>query len=105
MIRLLEENMAEHKGLYERALEGWRKESIESCKAYVDALARKDTGVHLHLERKPEDHTDDFERVIGLLEMSQDDNVELDEDQYQNYVMNDWHWSRNWVASNSKYIG
>lgn len=40
----------------------------------------------------PEDHTEDYEQVITMLEMSVDDEIVLDHHEFQQYVMDNWAW-------------
>ncbi len=49
------------------------------------------------------DMTKEYDRVIKMLEMSVDTQIELSSSEFQNYVMDDWAWSDNAKLSNSTY--
>lgn len=40
----------------------------------------------------PEDHTDEYDKAIGMLEMSVDDTVLITHDEYRQYVLDEWFW-------------
>lgn len=52
---------------------------------------------------EPQDHTPDYDRVIAMLEMSVDTVIELDADSFDNYVMDNWAWRANALATNTMY--
>jgi hypothetical protein len=52
---------------------------------------------------QPEDHTGDYDGAIAMLQWSTDDRYELDESTFANLVLNQWHWSGSWAATNSSY--
>ena len=39
-----------------------------------------------------------------MLEMSVDDVVEIHDNEFRQFVLDDWDWQRNWKLSNLKYI-
>lgn len=54
---------------------------------------------------QPEDHTSDYDGAIAMLQWSTDPQYELDESTFANLVLNQWHWSGSWAATNSSYSG
>ena len=52
---------------------------------------------------QPVDQTREYDRVIRALEMSVDTKIELTEDEFSQYEMDDWSWKRQFLASNSLY--
>lgn len=99
----IQANRATHRAQYEKAIEGWAQEVTQLLQDDIDALRR---GVRRRLtatDPMPTDHTQDYDRVLAMLEMSIDDTQTLDEQTFRQYVLDDWQWKSNWVASNSKY--
>lgn len=60
-----------------------------------------DTGLDLVY---PEDHSADYERAIQMMKSSIYDTVELSSEEYDSYVLNNWEWKKNFVASNATYV-
>ena len=53
--------------------------------------ARKLERIHVSLP-VPEDHTRDYDRVIRMVEMHRGETLELDQEHFAQYVMDDWGW-------------
>lgn len=52
----------------------------------------------------PEDHSNDYERAIRMMQSSVFDKVKLSVDEYDAYVLNNWEWKKNFLLSNSFYV-
>ena len=105
LIKTMETNRSNHREVFEAALEGWRNEATELIGDTFAALQRgKTPNIQIILPR-PEDHTRDYTRVIGMLKADIGDTYELSETDYSQYVDDDWSWKRQWAMSNSGYAG
>ncbi len=51
----------------------------------------------------PIDQTKEYDRAVRMLELAVDENIELTEQQFANYVMDEWQWSQHFMAMNSLY--
>jgi hypothetical protein len=52
----------------------------------------------------PEEHTRDFDRVIEMMEWTLNDEVELHESEFDQYVRNEWNWARSFLANTGSYL-
>jgi hypothetical protein len=52
----------------------------------------------------PENHAHEYERAIRSVELSVFDKIELSEQEFNQYVMNDWSWRNSFLTSSSGYI-
>lgn len=103
LISALKKNRDGHRAQYEEAHAGYRRALIETVgKMYDDAKKGFDVQHMIHLEI-PEDHTRDYNRVIGMLEMSIDDNVLITSTEYSQYVMDDWGWKEHFIGTSNAY--
>src|SRR5271157_465731 len=88
-IELLEKikvNRDGHRDLFLKAQEGYRLDVIAELEQHLkDARNRKKISRSLTLP-EPQDHTEDYDSVIAMLEMSVDQNIELDAGSFQQYV-------------------
>ena len=67
-------------------------------------LAAKGDKINLNVGlAMPEDHTDDYDTVIGMLEFDINETVELDQAQYRSWVQDQWGWQRSFTTTNSTY--
>jgi hypothetical protein len=92
-----------HRAQFEKAWQGYRDECVKLLIDNLDALKADKMHVVRFFEQPPDDHTSDYNRVIAMLGMSVDENIELTQQEFQNYVQDDWDWKERWAASNMKY--
>ncbi len=96
-------NREQHRNEFEKALAGYRERCIEELEArLVDLRAGRRFDVAIRLP-VPEDHTDDYNRVITMLEMSVDDEIEIYEQEFSQYVMDQWSWKGAFTTTNATY--
>lgn len=53
----------------------------------------------------PENHLEDYNRVIDMLKLSVADKVELSSSDFDAYVRNNWSWRSSFLNTNSSYAG
>lgn len=103
LLAIMEKNRESHRAVFLEAIEGYRIKAIELLeKAVEDAKNNKVINTVIQLSR-PKDYTHEYDILIGMLKMSSDEFVEIDDVQYRNYVMDEWSWTKDWVSSNSTY--
>jgi hypothetical protein len=105
LTEILTKNRADHREIFLKAQEGYRAAVISLLD---EQLKRARNGKDADIQRfisitQPEDHTEDYDRVISMLEMSVDDTIEVSAEEFRNYVQDKWQWSRSWAISNSGY--
>ncbi len=99
----LKTNREEHLKIVQEAQEGFRERWVELlAKALEDARGGKKIKPSLHLS-VPDNHVDDFDRAIEMFEMTEDDEVILEEGDFQAYIRNEWNWQHGFLVSNSTY--
>lgn len=52
----------------------------------------------------PEDHSQDYERAIRMMQASVFDQVRLTPQEFDAYVLNNWEWKKQFIASNTFYV-
>jgi hypothetical protein len=104
LIEILKKNRDAHRGVVEKAWDGYRAMMIEQLDAQLKrARNREKVQMSVYLQT-PVDHTADYDRVIGMLEMSIEENAELSEISYGRYVLDQWEWSASANLTNSMYL-
>lgn len=103
LLDILRKNREEHRETFLEALDGYHKAAMKALADRVqEAKDNQRISLTFHLEQ-PTDQTKEYDRIIKMLEMSVDDEVELTQKEFANYVMDDWSWMHQWLASNSRY--
>ena len=103
LLKVLKENRAAHRKIFEEALVGYKKKVIELLDK---KLQEARTGIRVRMVFnliEPQDQTKDYDRAIRMLEMSIEKVIELSEQDFKAYVMDDWSWKFQFLSSNSAY--
>lgn len=96
-------NRENHRSLFLKAQEGYRALVIaELDKSLKDAREGREIRTYISMDA-PEDHTDDYDNVIEMLQMSVDTEITLLAQDFQRYVLDKWQWSQAALLRNSTY--
>jgi len=96
-------NRYAHRDLFLKAQEGYRKLVIEELdRMLADAKTGRPIQRSINLA-EPVDHRADYDRILAMLEMSVDDIIVLDAQEFNQYVLDNWEWSRLASYTNKSY--
>ena len=102
----LRKNCEEHEEIVAEAQAKFREHAIKRLDGMLED-AKKGRGIRTKLGLTvPSIHTDAFDNAIGLLEMTKDAGekiIEIDADEYERFVRNNWEWTKDFRLSNSAY--
>lgn len=105
LLVILKNNRSKHRAIFDEAVEGYQQKALETLNQNIEALRQnKHYRISFHLT-PPEDHTKDYDRAIRMVEMSLNAQVVLDEEDFMQYVQDDWVWKRQFLVANSAYSG
>lgn len=103
LIAKMEGNRYTHRTDFEEAMDGYRVAVIKRLDEMMEQ-ARKGKQVDQYVNLiMPEDHTDDYDRVIAMLSMDTEDTVLLSEGDFAKYVLDAWAWKEQFTATNAYY--
>lgn len=116
VVRTLQENRKEHEEIYNEAVEGYRKAFEEAIIDLQGVLADKlgelekektpDSRLKrnsMHQLSVPTNSLKEYDTVLEMLELTPDDTIVLDQDQYNCYMKDNWYWMKEFLMSNSVY--
>ena len=115
LIKVLNTNRDKHQQEYDEAYAGYLQLCIEALEEKIvvvndAAKALKDGPEETFdmyfndLMQAPENHVQDYQDVIDMLELSEDTKLSVGMEEYKKYYKNDWTWSRSWELSNKMYV-
>jgi hypothetical protein len=103
LLAILKANRGRHKAVFDEAVAGYKAHATKLLKEHVLRVQRgSNVRVHIVLTQ-PVNQTRSYDRVIGMLEMAIANEVELSEEDYQQYIMDDWLWKEEFLTSNAQY--
>jgi hypothetical protein len=103
IIQRLRENRKKHEEIYAEAVVGYQKKAItmlEERLEKVKANPLEHTSVPLSV---PQNHLKEYDRTILMVDQCLDVELELDEQEYSQYIQDNWTWTRTFLSSNSGY--
>ena len=103
LLEALKANRRDHQAIFDEALEGYRDAVLQQLTQHLDEVQKGKVKQVLINLPMPENHTKDYDRAIRMVEMSVHDEIEVDEHSFRQYVMDDWAWKRQFLASNAGY--
>jgi len=103
LLEAVKANRENHRATFEEAMDGYKKRSIELLEDHIKRIkANAPERVMVSLPF-PEDHTEDYDRVIAQLQWSLDDELYLTETEFDTYVRDNWGWSAIVASTNALY--
>ena len=103
LIEKVKKNRDEHEKIFLEAVEGYREEALKRLNEYIDEIRDGKVIRNYWQMPTPENHLEEYDRVIGLLEMGVEDVVKMSDVEYQSYVLDNWQWKKAFLMSNSYY--
>lgn len=105
LLAKLKENRVKHAADYKESKDGYKQKVIDLFtekleKAKAGTLQPNDFMIHLPAV---ENHDDDYDRAIQMLEMSVNDEINLSSHEFDQYVRDKWQWAQVFAASNTFY--
>ncbi len=106
LVAKLKQNRAAHNEEYLTALTGWHQKVLtalhETSVEFDRTEDTKDLNIGYRFP-KPEDHTEDYDRVLEMLEWETQNTITLSQDEFRQLVQDDWDWSRQHRFNSAHY--
>lgn len=105
LIEKIEDNMETHQSTYDTAVEEFKDQQTKLLEDMLSAARDGRQFDRLALSRMPvpENHTDDYRRALAQLEMEVDDEIVLQQHEFNQLVLDEWEWTRNFHANTTTY--
>lgn len=103
VIAKLKENREQHKATFEEANGNYRQLVVDKMRERADEIAGGGKiDVYFKLP-EPEDHTEDYDEAISMLEWDKRDKIELFPMEFKMYVLDKWRWEQSFAANTMSY--
>ena len=99
MLGKIKTNRKSHNDIYEKAMHGWHLKVIEVLEKELKA-AKKDKFYQPTVYfPKPFHHLKEYDKVIELLQVSLDDEFELTDAEFSQYICDEWSWKESFTTT------
>jgi hypothetical protein len=104
LVDKLRANRDEHRAMFLTAQERYREAMIAEMDRALEEMRNGGEIRRAFSLPVPEDHTEDFNTAIEMLEWDQGETVQLGFHDFQQYVQNQWGWRASFAANTSSYL-
>lgn len=106
LLEIVSKNKIKHVKEFDESVKDYKKAALKVAKEHVELAKSGDLEQIAKIRampQKPASYEKDYERAIRMLELSVEDTIELEEDIFNQLVLDEWHWKNQFVASASLY--
>lgn len=96
-------NRESHRAKFEEAMEGYKEQAIRTLEKHINQIKANDPQRVILSLPLPEDHTEDYDRAIDMLQWSLDDEVVLNQREFRTYIQDDWGWKQEFESTYTMY--
>ena len=106
VIEKVTENKEKHLADYEAAKQAYKQESLALLeKALADAkLGKFPETQFVSLPPKPKSYIPSYDRIISMLNLTSQKTVELSEQDYSKYILDNWEWKELFTSTSAYYM-
>lgn len=98
-------NRDAHREIFLKAQVGYRAAVVTELDKMLEE-ARQNKPIRRQISLiEPSDNTEDYNRVIAMLEMSTEEKIELQSHEFDQYVLDNWQWKAMAMFANNSYLG
>jgi hypothetical protein len=106
LLGLVQENKTKHIAEYLEAVEDYKKLVLEIAQGNAKLAKTGDVTQFKKMKgmpAAPNSYEKDYGRAIRMLELSVEEVIEVEEDIFNQLVLDEWHWKHSFSTSNSMY--
>lgn len=106
LIETLKDNRLKHSEIYEEASIQYRIKAKELYEKYLADIADPENPVPRGFPLAvPEEHLDDYDRVLSMMQWHTEATIELTQSEFQMYVQDEWGWHHSFASNSGSYTG
>lgn len=106
LLGIVRENKEKHAREFTESVEDYKKAALKIAEANLAVVQTGDLDKIAKIQmqpNKPVSYETSYTRAIRMLELSVEDVIEVEEDVFNQLVLDEWSWKNNFTASASLY--
>lgn len=106
LLDIVRKNKETHVTEYAESVEDYKKLVLQVAQANLKLAKSGDVEQFTyikHLPQRPQSYEQSYTRAIRMLELSVDEVIEVEEDVFNQLVLDEWHWKHQFTTSNAMY--
>ena len=106
LLGIVRDNKKKHVKEFDEAVKDYKKAAVKVAKEHVELAKTGDLDSIAKIRampQKPTSYEKDYDRAIRMLELSVESVIELEEDIFNQLVLDEWSWKQGFVAQSALY--
>lgn len=106
LLGIVRENKKKHVKEYDESVRDYKKAAVKVAKEHVDLAKSGDLEQIAKIRAmpsKPVSYEKEYDRAIRMLELSVEEELDIESDVFNQLVLDEWVWKNQFVASASLY--
>ena len=106
LLEIVRQNMQKHTAEYDESVEDYKVLVLKITNSNLKLAKTADLKNFKQIKslpQHPSSHEDSYKRAVRMLELSVDDIIEIEEDVFNQLVLDEWSWKQHFDASNIMY--
>jgi antitoxin component of RelBE/YafQ-DinJ toxin-antitoxin module len=106
LLKIVTENKEKHIKEYNESVEDYKKAALKIAEANIELVKTGDLDQIARVKAmptKPSSYENNYTRAIRMLELSVEKEIDVEEDVFNQLVLDEWAWKNAFVASASLY--
>jgi hypothetical protein len=95
-------NRNKHVAEYKKAHKKWLKAVVKELEKRIANAKEGKVDLTFRLP-EPQSYEKSYDTALDMLKWHLEDDIELDRSEFQQYVLDEWNWTGNFVATSSLY--
>lgn len=104
LLKEVQENRLKHINEYNEALMGWREICVKELEKNLNLARSGEKFETVIRAQQPHNYANEYDKVISMLEWTNDVVVELEQHEFDQFVNDNWQWQGGFKALNSTYM-
>ena len=104
LLPIVIENKKKHDDIYDAAVSGYWQKAEEILTFKLEQVKKQEKIDNSLGLTYPVNYSNDYTRVIRMLELTSENNITLTSNEFDAYVQNQWNWKNSFLGTNSLYI-
>lgn len=106
LMQILQDNKKKHIKEYEESVKDYKKAALKVAKEHVELAKSGDLDQIAKIKampQRPTSYEDSYNRAIRMMELSVDEIIELEEQIFNQLVLDEWSWKHTFTATGALY--
>jgi hypothetical protein len=106
LLAIVQANKITHVAEFIEAVEDYKKLVLQIAQGNAKLAKTADLEQFKKIKAQPappNSYENDYKRAIRMLELSVEDVIEVEEDVFNQLVLDEWHWKRQFTVANTMY--